>query len=446
MFAKTKKILALVLALLMVATAFAGCGDNSNNNNNSGSGTAEGDPVLKTLDDGTPLLNLYEEDNVTVKVWGPEKSLELLRKQCDDFAALYPEKKISFDIKAVSEKDARAQLLNDPDEAADVFSFVSDHMLKLGEQSKALQAITVKEVVESIKNNNLADAVKAATCEVEDETTGEKKEVFYGYPITGDNGYCLFYDKSYLTEDDVKTLEGIVNKCTESKRFHFNLGDGFYACSMLFTGGMTLDISADKKKQVLNYDMDSIMATAKAFSKLFNNNKAVVSGDDTVLTSRIGDDIVAGVTGTWSASAIKEKLGDNFAVAKLPTINVNGEDKQMISMHGYKLMGVNVKTKYPLTSRALACYLSGEKCQTERAEALGFGPSNLKALENDVSKNDPTLVAINEQQKYSIPQLIISNGFWDPMAAFGEYIYTGADQSDAAMKTELEKLIENAQL
>ena len=444
MFAKTKKILSLVLAMLMVAAIFTGCKGKDDDGSNSG-GNAEGSAVIKTLDDGTPLLNLFEEDNVTLKVWGPEASLTLLEKQCKDFAALYPDKTINFDIKACSESQARTQVLNDPDEAADVFSFVSDHMLKLGAQSKALQAITVPEVVDNIKNSNLSDAVAAGYCEVEDED-GNKSEVMYGYPITGDNGYCLFYDKSVLSEDDVKSLEGILAKSSTDKRLHFNFGDGFYACSILFTGGMTLDVSADKKQQVLNYDMDSIYATAKAFSDLVNNNEAVVSGDDTVLTSRIGDDIIAGVTGTWSASAIKAKLGDNFGVAKLPTIKVNGEDKQMISMHGYKLMGVNIKTKYPLTSRALATYLSGQKCQIERAEALGFGPSNLTALENDISKNDPVLVAISDQQQYSIPQLIISNGFWDPMAAFGQYIYNGEDQSETAMKAELNKLIENAQL
>ena len=118
----------------------------------------------------------------------------------------------------------------------------------------------------------------------------------------------------------------------------------------------------------------------------------------------------------------------------------------MISMHGYKLMGVNIKTKYPLTARALATYLSGEKCQIERAEQLGFGPSNKKALESDASKNDPVLVAISAQQQYSIPQLIISGGFWDPMATLGEYIYDGDDQSEAALKAEIEKVFENAQL
>lgn len=443
MFVKTKKILCLLLAAMMVMAAFAGC--DGGNDTSSAGGDASGSPVLKTLEDGTPLLNLFEEDNVTLKVWGPEKSLELLNKQCNDFAALYPEKTIKFDIKACSEKDARAQVLNDPDEAADVFSFVSDHMLKLGAQSKALQEITVQAVVDNFKETNLEDAVTAGTCDIEDESGNVTKKM-YGYPITGDNGYCLFYDKSVLSEDDVKTLEGILAKCSESKRFHFNFGDGFYACSIPFTAGMTLDVTADKKRQVLNYDMDSVVAVAKAFSNLVNKNKAVVSGDDTVLTSRIGDDIAAGVTGTWSAVAIKEKLGENFAVAKLPTINVNGEDKQMISMHGYKLMGVNIKTKYPLTARALATYLSGEKCQIERAEQLGFGPSNKKALESDASRNDPVLVAISDQQQYSIPQLIISGGFWDPMATLGEYIYDGDDQSEAALKAEIEKVFENAQL
>ena len=47
---------------------------------------------------------------------------------------------------------------------------------------------------------NSAGAINAATYD----------GVLYGYPMTADNGYFLYYDKSVLTEEDVQTLDGIL--------------------------------------------------------------------------------------------------------------------------------------------------------------------------------------------------------------------------------------------
>ena len=51
-------------------------------------------------------------------------------------------------------------------------------------------------------------------------------------------------------------------------------------------------------------------------------------------------------------------------------IKVNGEDKQIISMHGYKLMGVNKSSKFPESAQLLANYLTDEECQKQRAQRV----------------------------------------------------------------------------
>ena len=32
----------------------------------------------------------------------------------------------------------------------------------------------------------------------------------YAYPLTADNGYFLYYNKQYITEEQAKTLDGIL--------------------------------------------------------------------------------------------------------------------------------------------------------------------------------------------------------------------------------------------
>lgn len=35
-------------------------------------------------------------------------------------------------------------------------------------------------------------------------------DTLYAYPMTADNGYFLYYNKKYLSDSDVKTLDGIL--------------------------------------------------------------------------------------------------------------------------------------------------------------------------------------------------------------------------------------------
>ncbi len=68
--------------------------------------------------------------------------------------------------------------------------------------------------------------------------------------------------------------------------------------------------------------------------RAFCNDPAFVTGDDSVLEGGIGDNICCGVSGPWVSASIKEKLGDNFGAAKLPTFTCNGEQVQMGSFLG----------------------------------------------------------------------------------------------------------------
>ena len=47
---------------------------------------------------------------------------------------------------------------------------------------------------------NLDEAVAAASV----------NDTLYAYPMTADNGYFLYYDKNYPTEEDVQTMDGLL--------------------------------------------------------------------------------------------------------------------------------------------------------------------------------------------------------------------------------------------
>ena len=63
------------------------------------------------------------------------------------------------------------------------------------------------------------------------------------------------------------------------------------------------------------------------------------------------------------SGAAKELFGDNYACAKLPTFEADGQEYQMSGFGGFKLLGVKPQTD---TNKAIVCmelakYLSTQK-------------------------------------------------------------------------------------
>ena len=78
----------------------------------------------------------------------------------------------------------------------------------------------------------------------------------------------------------------------------------------------------------------------------------------------------AGFDGVWNKEADKQALGSRFGAAKLPTIKVNNNNKQIIPFNGLYYRAVNAKTKFPNAANMLAYYLSDEECQKQNAQQL----------------------------------------------------------------------------
>ena len=198
---------------------------------------------------------------------------------------------------------------------------------------------------------------------------------------------------SEITEDDLKTLDGILAAANAAgKKVHMDVSNGWYLASFFLGNGCTLTI--EDGKQVIDFNNANGLAAAEAI-RAFCNDPAFVTGDDSVLAGGIGDAIACGVSGTWVASAIQVKLGDNYGCCKLPTFTCDGKQVQMGSFLGCKIYGVNSQTAYPVDSMELAEYLTSEKAQIERYNVLNYGPSNVNALADDTIASNLALQALN---------------------------------------------------
>ena len=443
-----KKLLALLLAVLMVASVFAACGGGDSDDSKADSSNKDKGQNTATSDEGagkddmdvdpdSDEGDLYGEDNVKLTVWAPSAAVPLTKTMCDEFKAKFPNKSITIDVKPVEEGDTSSQILNDPQAAADVFSFAVDQLTDLN-RAKALSSPIDYGYDEDIIARDSEASVKAATL------NGE----LLAYPETGENGYYLVYDTDYVTADDAKTFEGVLAACRKAgKKFNMDAGNGFYACMFLFTGGLKLTGIENDTQQFNDYDEEKVLDTLVAFNKLFAEYSDVFQSDNVDKTSAgmcFGNTtIAAGIDGSWNATKYSDNIPDRYGAVKLPTININGTDTQIVSMNGYKLIGVNNYTEFPETAHLLAKYLSGEKCQMDRAKELSWSPSNKAVAASSVVAANKGTVACLDQANYSEPQVNITKTFWSPVGSLGAYISTKGLLTRDQIKTEFEKAIAN---
>ena len=391
------RALAVAAALAMLCAAAAGCGTPRGSVEAVGAGDQAGGVAV----DAGGQLGM----DVRLKVWAPQEEQELLKQMCEAFASAHPEDNYTFEYGVVGEGDARTTYSEDPAAAADVFMFANDHLRELA-VNLSLYEVTRNKA--EIMARNVQSSVEAATF----------NGALYGYPMTADNGYFLYYDKGVVSEEAAGSLETLLAAADAAgKKVHMDVANGWYIASFFLGAGCTLGINADGSQSCDFNNADGLVA-AEAI-KAFTAHPAFSPGDDNVLKGGMGSSICAGVTGTWNAAAIQEALGDNYAATKLPTYTVDGRVVQMGSFGGFKLVGVNSLTQFPEQAMDLADWLTNEENQKTRFEVREYGPSNKNVAESEAVKSNIALAALALQSQFAVPQNDVLGNYWTPAGAFG---------------------------
>jgi len=387
-----KKILSLVLAVALVLTL-------------SCAALAEG----------------YSGD---LKVWVADAAVDFTNQQVEAFKAANPDfADMTVTVEAVGEGDAAGKVITDVDAAADIFGFAQDQLARI----VAAGAVEIVEPTngEAVKAENDAGAVAAVTM-------GDE---LYAYPLTSDNGYFLYYDKSVVT--DPSTLEGILADCEAAgKSFYMEINSGWYQTAFFFGAGCTLTYDSDNEGNLtacnVDYASENGLKALKSMIKLASS-PAFVNGSSISNATNVA----AIVDGTWDSEAAKELFGDNYAAAKLPTV----DGYQMSGFGGFKMLGVKPQEDEAKLAAcdALAAWLSSGDVQLARYEALGWGPSNLAAQQSDAVKADVALSALAEQLQYTIPQGQYPGDYWSLATGLGDNIigHKYDDADDDALMTVL---------
>lgn len=438
-----KKALATLLATAMVAGSLVGCGSSDTAAESTTEETteaateetaAEEAPAEDTAEEAAtdaadPVANLIAAttDTVTLTVWASEEDQDLTTKLLDEFKAAYPDVTFDITLGAESEKTAKDTVLTDVEAAADVFAFADDQVNELA-AAGALQEVAATYTYD-VATENAAGAVEAASADGK----------LYAYPMTADNGYFMFYDSSIFTEDDVQSLEKMIEVADAAgKKIAMDISNGWYIYAFFQGAGYDLTLNDDGVTNTCTWNADGAADVAQAIIDLTASGVLVDMGDEDMATQIAEGNVVACVNGTWRAETAQEAWGDNYAATKLPTFNVAGKDCQMSSFSGYKLIGVNPHSANVGWSMLLAEYLTNEASQTARFEARGLGPANIAAATSEAVQANPAIAALAAQAAYATPQRVGAN-FWSPAETLGQILASGNPDG-----TDLQELLDTA--
>ncbi len=345
-----------------------------------------------------------------IKVWVADAAVEFTRAQIDAFKAAHTEyANMTVTVEPMGEGDAATAMITDVESGADIYGFAQDQL------SRLVAAGALEEVAPDNKPlvtaENDAGSVAAATL----------GDVMYAYPLTSDNGYFLYYDKSVVT--DPNTLETIIADCEKAgKGFYMEINSGWYQTAFFFGAGCTLTYDVNNEGSLVACHCDYASENGvKALKAMISVAKSPAFSNASSASN--ATNIGAIVDGAWDAKTVQEKMGDNYAATKLPTV----AGYQMGGFGGFKLLGVKPQTDDAKLAAcdALAYYLASGDVQAARYDALQWGPSNLEAQKLDAIQTNAALSALAAQLSHCVGQGQYPNDYWSLATALGDSVIAG---------------------
>lgn len=407
-----KKKSTILLPVLLLTALLSGCQNNSPDSSKDGQAS------------GTDTVNLT--------VWGAEEDEELLRQIIDGFKTEY-QGQADFQItyEPQSESHCMDALMADLENGADVFAFADDQLNTL----VAAGALEPVENADTIRQANLPEAVLAASV----------NNTLYALPLTADNGYFLYYNKKYFSEQDIVSLDRMLEIAAEhDKKVTMDWSSGWYVYSFFGNTGLTVGLNDDGITNYCTWNSTEgdFKGTdvARAMRDMAAHPGFVSTDDAGFLEGVKNETIIAGINGVWNAVSVEQAWGSNYGAAKLPSYTCAGKQVQMSSFSGYKLIGVNAYSQNREWAAKLAEWIANEENQKLRFKLRGQGPSNKNAAASEEVQSSPAIAALLEQSEYSCLQRIGGN-FWEPVSTFTADILSG-NPSGKSLQEQLDTMVE----
>ena len=372
------------------------------------------------------------QERVSLTVWGAEEDEALLEEIFASFQAHYAgQADFQISYQAQSESNCKDVLLGDLEGGADVFTFADDQVAALA----AAGGLDPIADAAAVRGACLPAAVEAASV----------GDTLYAYPLTADNGYFLYYNKAYLTQEDVQSLDRMLEAAAQAgKLVSMDWSSAWYVYAFFGNTGLEVGLNQDGLTNYCTWNSSDgpIRGVDVAQAMLdIAASPAFSDRPDVEFLDGVRDGtVIAGISGVWNAVAVEEVWGGDMGAAKLPTYTCAGRQVQMASFSGCKLVGVNAYSEHPDWADRLAQWITSEENQRLRFEMRGQGPANASAASSSQVQSSPAIAALLEQSNYSQLQRV-GGKFWDPVAEFSASMSQG-NPSGASLQVQLDRMAE----
>ena len=277
-----------------------------------------------------------------VKVWIDTEHTETFKGIVADFEKEFPD--VDVEIAAGSSADAKKDVAKDPKAAADVFMMPHD---QLGQMANAGYINPISPADSKlIKKDNVSVAVKGASW----------KGRLYAYPYA-EQDYVMFYNKSKLSANDVKTWKTLTSKGVVGTKFT----SAYSWFPVFYTAGCKLygENGNDPKGSTLD-NQNGVNAMKWLAAQKKNKGAMQTTNALNQLQEGKADAIM---DGPMDGVNIKKILGKNLGVAPYPTIQIGGQTKQLESFLGIECFAINSHTKNVSGAATLARFLTNKEEQ-----------------------------------------------------------------------------------
>ena len=418
-----KRLLAVLMAGVMITGALTACGAKEEPKDDK---EAVGSEDASEDTEKEPV----EPEKVNLTVWTPEnqRTNKTIESMSESFQAAHPEYDITFTYEIVGEDKAKDEVLKDPEAAADIFFYANDQMVEM--VNAGVLAKLGGSTLDMI-NDTMSPAVVGTV-------TNPNDGAVYGIPFTH-NTFFMYYDKSLLSDEDVKTMEGILNKETAEDVTNFffesaggwKLGAWYYGAGNSIYGESQSDFAAG-----CDWNNETGVAVTNYIIDMYNNKKVAFDNGISVAELIADHKLGAWFDGAWNYEMYKEVLGDDLGLAVLPTFELDGKANQLKGFYGSKAIGVNTHSKALPVAIEFAAYLGSEEMQLQRFEESNQIPTNLAAGQADVVVADPVAaVTVKEAEIASVTQPLAAefgSKYWANVGGITTEIIAGELTKDNA--------------
>ena len=379
-----------------------------------------------------PEPERVEAGPVELTVWGGEEDEALLEEIFASFQSRYAgEASFRITYQPQSESNCKDALLGDLEGGADVFAFADDQVAALA-AAGALEAV---ENAPEIRSASLSAAVDAASVD----------GTLFAYPLTADNGYFLYYNKAYFSPEDVGSMDRLLAAAERAGGlFAMDWTSAWYVYAFFGNTGLEVGLNDDGLTNYCTWNAaDGPIRGVDVAQAMLDiaASPAFASRTDTEFLAGVRDgSVIAGVSGVWNAVALQEAWGEDMGAARLPTFTCAGQQVQMASFSGCKLIGVNAYSRHPEWAARLAEYITSEASQRLRFQLRGQGPANTRAAASPEVQASPAIAALLAQSEFSQLQRV-GGKFWDPVWEFASSMAAG-NPSGAPLQDQLDRLVE----